>query len=131
MSVLWQCNGVCMIRHETRPVDGVLPCCGQKIPERIPFPFCCDCGTIEFSIIDNPCRHLGEVIEQVQCSVCGMRDQVVDVHRCGIHGKCVVRYPQRGLKNCMFCQATKQGYEPRELPNHPDIQQAAPSPQNS
>ncbi len=38
--------------------------------------------------LTDPCVHLGEVVDQGTCDICGSRGKPFDIHACELHGRC-------------------------------------------
>lgn len=104
--------------------DGfVCPSCGNTLPKRggrVP-----ECGKpqprreageeIDFStkIDEEPCDHLGEVLREERCQLCGQKNKMAEVRSCSVHGECTVHsHGIRGtdlqlLQRCIICPERK------------------------
>lgn len=62
------------------------------------------------------CQHLGEVLDERECKLCGLKGKMYTVRACAIHGECSERKRDNKLENCLACDE----YEPLEpLPKPP------------
>ncbi len=60
-------------------------------PEGVALTFCRTCPYRNRPPRAPACLQRGEVLTQRPADLCGLRNQLYDVHACAIHGECVTR----------------------------------------
>jgi hypothetical protein len=65
-----------------------------------------------------PCVHRGEVVKEIECTVCGLRGKTAEVHACEVRGECTLRRAVLGNKYAI-CLVCPQHKSPDEVTGRP------------